>query len=99
MIRGSVIYVDGHFNAITNITRDLFNEVGKGRQFVIYTSNNYHFNMLSSSYSEVPEGEKLVMFNSSDYLEVAIRQGKATTLLGIDLNHPIRIEFNGDTNS
>ncbi len=32
---GSVIYVDNYGNVITNITRKLFNEVGKSRSFTI----------------------------------------------------------------
>jgi len=32
IISGSVIYIDSYQNAITNINRKLFNEVGKGRK-------------------------------------------------------------------
>ena len=38
-IVGSVIYVDNYGNVITNITRKLFNEVGKSRKYTIFARN------------------------------------------------------------
>ena len=34
-------------------------------------------------YADVPEGEKLALFNSAGYLEIAINQGNAAELFGL----------------
>ena len=36
VISGSIIYIDSFGNAITNVSKDLFDRVGKGRKFEIY---------------------------------------------------------------
>lgn len=94
VIRGSVIYIDSYGNVITNITQKLFNEVGRGRSFTIFFRKfNYNITALSKTYNDVPEGEKLALFNTLDLLEIAMNQGKANGLLGLKLNDSIRIEF------
>jgi S-adenosylmethionine hydrolase len=50
-IVGSVIYVDNYGNVITNITRKLFNEVGKSRGFTIF-ARNVKFRKVYETYSE-----------------------------------------------
>jgi len=95
MIRGNVIYVDAFGNAITNISKDLFNKVQKGRHFVLYFKRNETITNLSWHYNEVGEGEKLCLFGISNYLEIAINKGNASQLLGLhdDDSNVIRIEF------
>ena len=38
---------------------------------------------ISESYADVPEGEKLALFNSAGYLEIAINKGNAAGLFGL----------------
>ena len=93
-IRGNVIYVDSYENVITNISRQLFAEVGKGRSFTIFLKKlEYEINSINTSYSGVPEGEKLALFNTMELLEISMNQGKAASLLGLKQNDTIRIEF------
>ncbi|KPL25918.1 MAG: hypothetical protein AMS23_04060, partial [Bacteroides sp. SM1_62] len=42
VITGSVIYIDSFRNAITNITRDLFDRIGDNRPFEIYVQSNHY---------------------------------------------------------
>ena len=94
VIKGSVIYVDSYQNAITNITETQFREVGKSRDFTIdFKQSDYNINKISKSYSDVPDGEKLALFSSSGYLEIAINKGHASGLLGLKLNDTVRVEF------
>ncbi|MEX8547009.1 MAG: S-adenosyl-l-methionine hydroxide adenosyltransferase family protein [Mucilaginibacter sp.] len=93
LIKGSVIYIDSFQNVITNITKDLFDEVQNGRQFVLYFKRNESINKLSWHYNEVPEGEKLCLFGISDHLEIAINKGNASGLLGLNVGDIVRIEF------
>lgn len=94
VINGSVIYIDSYANAITNISEELFNKIGKKRRFEIFVqSNHYRINKISDSYSHVPPGELVAVFNSANMLEVAINQGNAAQLLNLDTNSVIRIKF------
>lgn len=95
MIRGNIIYVDAFGNAITNISKELFNRVQKGRKFTLFFKRNETIANLSWHYNEVPEGEKLCLFGISNFLEIAINKGNASQLLGLfdDESNIIRIEF------
>ena len=94
VITGSVIYIDSYQNAITNVTRDLFNRVGKGRSFeILVTSNHYMINKLNKKYGETSTGEILALFNSLNLLEIAINNGNAASLLNLSPGSSIRISF------
>jgi hypothetical protein len=43
----------------------------------------------------VVEGEMLALFSSSGHLEIAINQGKASSLLGLKIDQPVLIEILG----
>jgi S-adenosylmethionine hydrolase len=92
MIRGTVIYVDSYGNVMTNISRDLFQQVGKGREFIIEFAR-YEIHRLSSSYADVPEGEILALFNAASQLEIAMNNDKAGSMLNLKLNDTISIRF------
>ncbi|KHJ38386.1 adenosyl-chloride synthase [Pedobacter glucosidilyticus] len=93
MIKGSVIFIDSFQNVVTNVSKDLFTKVQKGRNFTLSFKRNETINQLSWHYNEVPEGEKLCLFGISNHLEIAINKGKASGLLGLHINDMIRIEF------
>ena len=108
-IIGNVIYVDNYGNVVTNITKKLFEEVGKGRDFKITArtasftkiynrySDSINFNIEKSKREE--DGKKLAVFNSSGYIELAIYKsnpsthGSAATLFGLDYRDTITINF------
>lgn len=91
-IRGSFVYIDSYGNVTTNIDRKLFDQVGKNRSFIIELART-EIDKISREYSEVPEGEVLAMFNASDFLEIAMRNGKAGSLLNLKINDSITIRF------
>lgn len=91
-IRGSFVYIDSYGNVTTNIDKRLFEQVGKGRPFIIELAR-HSIERISKEYSEVPEGEVLAIFNSSDSLEIAMRNGKAGSLLNLKINDSITIRF------
>lgn len=94
IINGSVIYIDSYQNAITNITRELYERIGKGRQFEIaLQSNHYKLNRIQKRYGDTSVGELLVIFNSLGLLEVAINKGNAAGLLSLNTSSAIRIKF------
>jgi S-adenosyl-L-methionine hydrolase (adenosine-forming) len=94
VINGSVIYIDSYKNALTNITRDLFDQIGEGRPFDIYVQSNHNrISRLNKIYSDSSLGEMLALFNELGLLEIAINGGNAADLLHLSLNSSIRIKF------
>lgn len=82
-IEGQILFVDNFDNVIVNITRQEFESHRSGRNFSVVFKRDEVINKISETYADVPEGEKLVLFNTADYLEIAINKGKAASLFGL----------------
>jgi S-adenosylmethionine hydrolase len=82
-IDGQIIFIDNFENVIVNITRHQFEELRRGRGFKINFKRDEVIDHISETYADVPEGEKLALFNSAGYLEIAINKGNAAGLLGL----------------
>ena len=100
LIKGHVVHIDSYGNAITNVHRSLFERAGKDVPFTLYfKKKDYFIDIISNAYNEVPQGEKVAIFNENGFLEIAINRGAnrsnggAEQLFGLHLNDMIRIEF------
>lgn len=82
-IEGQIIFIDNFENVIVNISKDEFEEQRKGRSFTIVFKRDEVIDKISETYADVSEGEKLALFNSAGYLEVAINKGNAAGLFGL----------------
>ena len=108
-IIGNVIYIDNYGNVVSNISKNLFEKVGKGRPFKI-TARRANFDTIHTHYSdaihfETPkerreeDGKKLAIWNSSGLLELAIYKsnpttvGSASTLFGLEFRDAVTINF------
>ncbi|MGB6268022.1 MAG: SAM-dependent chlorinase/fluorinase [Olleya sp.] len=108
-IIGSIIYIDNYGNVITNIRKNFFEKLQKGRNYEV-SARSYKFKKIHTKYSdiinfEIPEdkrndeGRGLVVFNSSNYLEIAIYKsnnqtvGSASSLMGLGLRDTVTINF------
>ncbi len=108
-IIGYVIYVDNYGNVVTNISKELFEITRKGRRFEV-NARNYKFDTIFTKYSDIvnfnipasqrhDEGKKMALFNSSDFLEIALYKGNtghlggASTLMGLHERDVITINF------
>ena len=76
-IRGEVVHVDRFGNLITNLTREL---LPPGQQLRVQIAGQ-EAHGLTESYAQTNEGELLALFGSSGYLEIAVRNGSAATVL------------------
>ena len=94
-IRGTVVFIDRFDNVTTNITRERFEEVGRGRGFQLLIKRMEPIDGLSFRYHDVPEGEPLCRFNSDGLLEVAVNLGRAATLLGVQPEDMVQVQFTG----
>ncbi|WP_339658639.1 SAM-dependent chlorinase/fluorinase [Flavobacterium frigidarium] len=107
-IKGHVVYIDHFGNVVTNISKQQFVEVAKGRPYeiIMRTKNiktilpNYSAIASSEKYPiKNYEGEKLAIFNEAGYLEIAIFRsnpatvGSAHSLLGLNYRDVVSIEF------
>ncbi len=108
-IIGNVIYIDNYGNAVTNIKRPFFETIQKGRDFEV-SARSYKFKEIHKKYSdivnfEIPEekrndeGRGLAVFNSTNYMEIAIYKsnsatvGSASTLMGLNMRDTVTINF------
>ncbi|WP_104735999.1 SAM hydrolase/SAM-dependent halogenase family protein [Hanstruepera ponticola] len=108
-IIGSIIYIDNYGNVITNIKKPFFETIQKGRSFIISARNN-KFKRIHEKYSDIvdftiphekrnDEGRGLVVFNASNYLEIAVYKsnmatvGSASTLMGLNLMDTVTVNF------
>ncbi|MFT3681181.1 MAG: SAM-dependent chlorinase/fluorinase [Ferruginibacter sp.] len=82
-IEGQIIFIDNFENVIVNITREEFETQRKGRSFQIVFKRDEVIDRISDTYADVQEGEKLAMFNSAGYLEIAVNKGNAAGLFGL----------------
>lgn len=99
VIECQVIHIDRYENVVINITKDEFETLRNGRKFRIQIVRDT-LTHISNDYSDVQAGNKLCLFNSAGYMEIAINQGKASSLLGLRLHSErqliyqhIKIEF------
>jgi len=82
-IEGQIIFIDNFENVIVNITQEQFEQQRRGRRFKIVFRRDEVIERISGSYADVPQGEKLVLFNSAGYMEIAINKGNAAGLFGL----------------
>jgi S-adenosylmethionine hydrolase len=92
-IKGAIIYFDRFENAIINITKEEFERVRNERRFVVHFKRYDDIDTISEHYYDVPESEKLCLFNSSGLLEIAINKGNAMGLLNLNTGDIVQVEF------
>lgn len=92
-IRATIIHIDKYENVIINVHREFFEHVRRNRSFEIFFKYYNPITEISTTYSEVPVGEVMALFNSANYLEIAINMGKAATQLDLLKDETIQIRF------
>jgi S-adenosylmethionine hydrolase len=83
-IEGQIIFIDNFENVIINITKEEFEEQRRGRSFKIVFKRDEIIEKISETYADVHESEKLALFNSANYLEIAVNKGNAAGLFGLE---------------
>ncbi len=108
-IHGTIIYIDHYGNAVSNISRSLFEDIKQDRNFEIIF-NMYSFKKIYNNYSEIinfntpinlrnPDGKRLLLFNELNYLQCCVYKsdkrsvGGASSLLGINYLDRVSIHF------
>lgn len=109
-ITGHVIYIDNYGNVVTNISKSIFDTIGKGRAFTIH-ARSLKISKIFTSYSQAidftvnkeqrfdDEGKKLAIFNTSDFIELAMYRsnpqssGGASSLFGLTYLDTVTVTF------
>lgn len=108
-IIGNVLYIDNYGNVITNISKKLFDDFGKGREFDIHARSET-FTKIHRSYGDailfdspkdkrIEDGKSIALWNSSAHLELAVYKsnlhtvGGASSLFGLRYRDTISITF------
>lgn len=91
LIEGIVMYVDSYGNAITNITKELFEQNRNGRQCEVLFGN--YFTEIKECYDDVPLDEPVAFFGTHGYLELALNRESLTQRCGIVINSVVQVSF------
>jgi len=91
-IAGHIVHVDAFGNLITNISKNVVEQIREARQIEILFGRE-NVTTIHSNYHSVEEGNCAVFFNSSDLLEITINTGNANQLLGLNFDSPVNIIF------
>jgi S-adenosylmethionine hydrolase len=91
-IIGTVVRVDSMGNLITNITKDAFDTLSKGKVYTIQVGGE-KFRRIQTQYFQTEQGECFIVFNSLNLMEIGIYKGNAAELLGLDYDSSISINF------
>ncbi|MFN4082273.1 MAG: S-adenosyl-l-methionine hydroxide adenosyltransferase family protein [Bacteroidia bacterium] len=92
VLSGSVMFIDGYGNALTNINKDLFYNFVNNSEFKIFYRPRYTINEIRNGYFFKENGEEIALFNSNNLLQFSVNQGSASQLLGLKFGSPILIE-------
>ena len=96
-ISGVVTYVDSYGNIITNISKEMFDNERRGRDFTIMVKGDlYTVTKISDSYLDVGNVELVAIFGSHGFLEIALNRAPLATLYGINVDSPINVVFHDD---
>lgn len=93
-LRGMILHIDHFGNAITNITKDEFLRLKGDRSFQLFI-RSLRLPRIVTSYGDVSKGEALAIFAESGHLEISIREGSASQLLGLKVHDMLTIEYYG----
>lgn len=89
-IRGTIVHIDHYGNAVTNISRKMFNDFIGDKRFTVL-ANVGQSRAISKSYSDGEEGDMVCLFNAAGYLEVGMYKGKAALLMGLKIDMPVMV--------
>lgn len=106
-IIGHIQYIDNYGNVITNINKELITKIARGRSYKV-NLRHFSFDTVYNSYGDCMQntttdhnshdGKRIVLFNSSNFLEIALyksslKTGGASSLLGIKYRDTVSVTF------
>ena len=90
LIRGTIQYIDHYGNAITNITKEIY-EQNIGDRAVRIQFGTYTITEIKNRYSNVKESDELCFFNAEGNLEIALNKFPAGNMLSLTTDKTVVI--------
>jgi len=93
---GTFQFFDTYGNGITNISKDEFYEIAKGRPFQIMVGSErdeFVTNYIATDYSEGDSTKIMALFSFTGYLEISVRSSQLSKFLHIDKNTKVLVRF------
>ena len=93
-LRGRIVHVDRFGNLITNIDDDCIRNAfpRSRRSSLIVTCASHRIHGLSGCYSDASPGLAVALFGSYNLLEIAVRDGHASSVLGLHQGDEVGVE-------
>ena len=91
LIDGMVMYIDSYGNAITNITRELYEQCAKGRTAEVLFGN--YGAEIKECYDDVDRDDTVAFFGTHGYLEVALNRESLAQRCGVVINSVVQVRF------
>lgn len=91
-IAGQIMHVDGYGNLVTNIEREAFETQHKQRSFEVSFEREY-VKTIHNTYTDVDPGDVICFFNDNNLLEIAVHDGNASKLFGLEFGASVKIYF------
>lgn len=88
-IESSIVHIDHFGNVVTNLSREVLEAAGKQARYVRIGEHRAQF---AETFADVPKNDPVAYFNSTDYLEVGIRNGSAADQLQLKQRQMIHLE-------
>ena len=85
-LTGHVLHVDGFGNVITNLRQQ---DLGVGISRV--QVGGRHVGLVGTTYASAAPGQPVALIGSSGYLEIAVRDGSAASMLGVDVGDEVTV--------
>lgn len=91
-VRGRVLHVDRYGNAITNVAADAL-LAALGTRALKTVAGTTIVRGLQRTYGDAEPGDVVVLVGSAGFVEIAVRNGNAAELLGLDRGAPVTFVF------
>jgi len=92
-IRATIIHIDYYENVVINLKKDRFEKFRAGRDFQIYYKQKDPITVISDNYGDVAITDVMCSFNAAGYMQIGINMGKASSMLNLNKNETIQINF------
>jgi hypothetical protein len=97
-LQGEIVHVDGFGNLCTNIHRQDIESFAAGREIRVQVTEELVL-PLGRTYSSQARGAALTLFDSHDFLEIAVNQGNASHHLQLTIGTKISVKRPGQEHS
>jgi S-adenosylmethionine hydrolase len=96
-LRGEVIHIDRFGNLITNIGPDIIHRTFLGTEpgGLVIACAGHEIAGLSETYADARSGVALALIGSHNFMEIALRDGAASSSLGVERGERVKITKGG----